>query len=128
MNPNISLIVASMNRTDNLIESIYTWLNVKEIAEIIIVDYSSKIPLIEHAAVKEWLINNKITLIRLNGEKYFNLGKAYNIAVDFATQEKILKIDADYKNINSSWIKTLNYRVNRDFDFLLRGCWKIIPN
>jgi hypothetical protein len=125
MSANTSLVVASMDRTNHLVESLYTWLDVKEISEFVVVDYSSRIPLTEHTSIKKWIDEKKIKLIRVNGEKYFHRSKSRNITFDFATQEKILKIDADYKNIDSSWITHLNNQFLQDKTrFFLHGMWQ----
>ena len=34
--------------------------------------------------------------MRVDGEKYFNLGKAYNLGFKLAKSKKIMKMDTDY--------------------------------
>lgn len=127
-NTNISLVVACMDRLDNLLISLESWLEVGDITEYIVVDYSSKIPLIRNPVIKTWAKEKKITLIRVEGEKYFNLSKAYNLALDFTTNNNIIKIDADYKNINSSWIKHALISQETPTNTFIHGHWDYSKN
>ena len=47
-NKDISLVVCCMDREENLTKTLPSWLNIPYIKQIIIVDYSSKIPLSEN--------------------------------------------------------------------------------
>lgn len=87
----VSIVCACMNRADILNINIRSWLHFKEIAEIIIVDWSSEQSL---GHLKN--IDERIKIIRVCGEHYFNIAKAYNIAIDHATYPFILKMDVDY--------------------------------
>ena len=113
----VSIIVAAKNRTKNLYTTIKSWHELELISEIVVVDYSSETPIncSEFAKVK---------LIRVDGEKYFNLGKAYNLAFDFASGNIIIKIDADYELIDGSWLdiflrnpQSHNYFIVSDYLF-----------
>jgi glycosyltransferase involved in cell wall biosynthesis len=87
----VSIVCACMNRGDTLKVTLTSWLKFKEIGEIIIVDWSSKESL-------EWVVDvdDRIKLIRVNDKAYFNISKAYNLAIDNATKDYILKMDVDY--------------------------------
>lgn len=85
----VTAVCAVKNREHVLQFSIPTWLKQHDyINEIIVVDWSSD----HHIQVQ----NKKVQVIRVDREQYFNLGKAYNLAVTHATNEIILKLDADY--------------------------------
>lgn len=86
----ISIVCACMDRSKPLKACIGSWLLDKRINEIIIVDWSStpKLKLDNH--------DPRILIKRVDGEKYFNLGKAYNLGINLAKSSKIIKMDADY--------------------------------
>lgn len=111
----ISLIVACKNRNDNLLRAIKSWLIVDDIAQYVIVDYNSGLPIKDDKRFKEILEDPRVCLKTVVGEKYFNLGLAYNIAADFAIGDIILKIDADYVNVDSSWLKMLPKQLDRSY-------------
>jgi len=87
----VSIVCACMNREDTLKVTLTSWLKFTEIGEIIIVDWSSKNSL-------EWVLDldERIKLIRVNDQPYFNISKAYNLAIDNASKDYILKMDVDY--------------------------------
>ena len=89
----VSIINASKNRTENLKKSLKTWLTHKEVSEIILVDWSCDIPL--EIALKEFLHDKRITIIRAENQNRWLLSKSFNLAADFVTKDKILKLDAD---------------------------------
>ena len=104
-----SLIVACKDRTDNLIKAINSWLDTDRINEYIIVDYSSDTPITEHSDTEHLINHPQINIIRVDGQEKFNLGQAYNIAIDYCKNETIIKIDADHLCKNSGF---LNYCIN----------------
>ena len=121
----ISLVVSCMDREDHLIRCLESWMGLSLINEIVVVDYSSEIPLEMNSKIQKWINSEQIKLIRVEGESVFNLGKAYNIAVDFASNNKILKIDCDYLCLNSEWLTNLNDSAYDSHEcFFLRGDWR----
>jgi len=109
-----------MNRELNLISSLYSWINVQEISEIIIVDWSSKNLINNNTIIQNLLTSSKkkFHIIRVNNQEYFSLPKSYNIGVKYVTNDIILKLDCDYANIDSSWIQFLPLKNN-----LLNNCF-----
>ena len=101
-----SVVVACMNRTQNLSTSIKSWVLKPFIEEIIVVDFSSKDPLLENKDIAFLHNNILIKVVRVENEEVFNLGKADNIGFDHCSSNFIIKIDADY--------------VVKDIDFLNR--------
>ncbi len=85
-----SLIVACKNRRENLIQALPSWLNIDRITQYVIVDYSSNTP------IKDFLHHPQVDIVRVDNKKKFNLGQAYNIAIDYCKNKTIIKIDADY--------------------------------
>lgn len=87
----ISVICACKNRYDALRVSLNSWLSIKNIQEIIIVDWSSDEPL-NHLTK----LDSRIKIVRVEGKKYFNQPQPLNLAVSMATGDYILKLDTDY--------------------------------
>ncbi len=120
-----SLIVACMDRHEHLIQTLPTWFDIPQIKEYIIVDFNSKIPLSELSLIKEWAKHQKIIIVRVEEENHFNLGKAYNLAADFASCDKLLKIDCDHLCVDSSWITRLDNAVYDSSEcYFIRGDWR----
>ena len=86
----ISIVCACMNRSKPLEACIGSWLLNKQINEILIIDWSSS------PKLKLDNLDPRIRIVRVDGEKYFNLGKAYNFGFKLAKSSKIIKMDADY--------------------------------
>jgi hypothetical protein len=108
---NVSLICACKNRYDALKISLNSWTSFDEIKEIIIVDWTSDEP-IDHL-VK---LDSRIKILRVDGEKYFNLAQPLNLAASCATGDYIIKVDCDYI-INPYHGFFENYRID-DKSFL----------
>ncbi len=88
-----TIITACMDRQENLQKALETWLSIKAVDEIVIVDWSSKTELIKNLNVNDSIIK----IIRVNNEPNWVLSYAFNLAASFAGYNKILKIDADIK-------------------------------
>ena len=86
----VSIVCACMNRSKPLKACIGSWLLDKRINEILIVDWSSS------PKLKLDNLDSRIRIVRVDGEKYFNLGKAYNFGIKLAKSSKIIKMDTDY--------------------------------
>lgn len=89
--PNVSIICACKNRYEPLKVSLISWLNFDEVKEVIIVDWNSNEP-INHLTK----LDSRIKVIRVENELYFNQPQPLNLAAKLATQDFILKLDADY--------------------------------
>ena len=87
----ISIISACKNRNQALQISLNSWLNFKEIKEIIIVDWSSDEPL-------DYLsdLDERIKIITVSDKDYFNQPQPLNLALSVATGDYILKLDSDH--------------------------------
>lgn len=86
----VSIVCACMNRDKPLKACLGSWLLDERIREVVVVDWSST-PKLELDA-----LDPRIKIIRVEGEKYFNLGKAYNKGFKAAKFSKIMKMDVDY--------------------------------
>lgn len=87
----ISIITACKNRVDALKISLISWLNYKEIHEVIITDWDS-----DESIDYLTKLDPRVKVIRVENQKYFNQPQPLNIAAKLATGEYILKLDADH--------------------------------
>jgi GR25 family glycosyltransferase involved in LPS biosynthesis len=88
---NVSLICACKNRYEPLTVSLSSWVLRDEIKEIIIVDWNSDESI---AHLTKW--DDRIKVITVQNEKYFNQPQPLNLAASIASGDYILKVDTDY--------------------------------
>ena len=111
----VSFVTVSMNREENLLKALPTWLET-EVDEIIIVDWSSKERL--EQALKN--INDpRIVLVQINQEQKWVLTHAFNVGLKLASREKIYKLDSDIL-VKKNFISE-NKILENEF---IRGFWK----
>jgi hypothetical protein len=87
----VSVICACKNRYDALRISLNSWLAFKEINEIIIVDWSSDVPINSLAK-----LDKRIKVVRVENEQFFNQPQPLNLAASLVKSKYILKLDCDY--------------------------------
>ena len=88
--PGIAIVTCCMNRNDNLNKALKSWLKLKEVSEIIIVDWSSEI------SVKKTIpFHGKIKIVEVPNQKQWILSHAFNVGINFVSTDKLLKLDAD---------------------------------
>lgn len=87
----VSIVCAVMNRGPALQVSLTSWLFQPGVKEIVIVDWSSTVPLAPLAG-----LDPRIRVVRVDGEPRYHVAAALNLAVDCATHPVVLKLDADY--------------------------------
>lgn len=87
----VSLITACKNRNKCLQAVLPSWLQHKEISEIIIIDWSSKDSL-EHLTT----LDQRIKVVRVDNEEYYIPSQANNLGISVASGDSILRIDTDY--------------------------------
>lgn len=122
-NKNISLVIACMDRQDNLIKILPSWISIPYISQIVIVDYSSKNLLSENNYIKLLQEDGIVEIVRVDNEKLFNLGKAYNIGFDHCKYDTILKIDCDYLCLDHTWLDII-YKSKHDIsNLIIRACY-----
>lgn len=91
MSNKVSLICACKNRSSALKISLASWLEHKEIQEIVIVDWSSDQPIYDNITP-----DPRIKVIRVEDQTYFNQPQPLNLALKLCTYDTILKVDCDY--------------------------------
>ena len=91
INEDISVVVSCKDRSEMLEISVRSWILKHQIKEIIIVDWCSS------QSLKRFEnIDNRIKVIRIENQPFYNASKPINIAIQQAKYEKILKMDVDY--------------------------------
>lgn len=92
--PGISLVTCCMNRNENLLKALPSWLQHPQINEVVIVDWSSKTPV--YAELTQCGISDsRIRVVRVNDEPRWILSYAFNVGFRVAKLDQILKVDAD---------------------------------
>ena len=88
---NFSIACAVMNRENMLKVSLQSWLTDENIKDISIVDWSSKknLKYLEN-------IDNRIHVYREEGHTFFNISKAFNLAIKKCKEQIVIKMDVDY--------------------------------
>lgn len=95
----VGVAAACKNRQSSLKQALPTWLGMRGLREIVIVDWSSDPPLqpIVSAALKEHKeAYPKVRVIRVEKEPSWVLSRAYNLAIKSVTKKVVLKLDCDY--------------------------------
>ena len=103
----ISCITSVMNREENLAKMLPTWTKVDKIKDFVIVDWSSRNPIINNFIVKEQMAKYKnIKIIRVEGQTYYHRCQAFNLANLYTNQNNkiLLRLDVDYMSIDDSWL------------------------
>ena len=90
-NLKVSIICACKNRNEPLYTSIHSWLLKDEVHEVIVVDWSSEKPLDNLTK-----FDSRIKVIRVDGEKYFNMPEPLNLAASVATGDTVMTMATDY--------------------------------
>jgi hypothetical protein len=86
----ISIISACKNRGRALSISLSSWIQFNEVEEIVIVDWNSDKKISDLTN-----LSDKIKIITVPNEKYFNQPQPLNLAASFVKSEYILKLDSD---------------------------------
>ena len=92
--PGVALVTCAMNRTENLLRAIPSWLIHEEIDDILIVDWGSDFPVLE-ALTQNGIVDPRIQVIEVVGVDRWVLSYAFNVGFRLSRREKILKVDAD---------------------------------
>lgn len=86
--PGVSLVTCAMNRTDNLLKALGSWLAHSQISEVIIVDWSSRVPVsqsLEDAGVDD----PRIRVIRVEDEPRWILSYAFNVGFRIRVSQQL---------------------------------------
>lgn len=111
----ISIVSCCMNRNDNLLKGLNTWLKLS-VDEIIIVDWSSTTPVSE--SLKD-IVDARIKIVRVEAENNWVLTYGFNVGLRMASYSKIFKFDADIE-VAPNFIELNQFNENE----FIRGFWK----
>jgi hypothetical protein len=120
----ISCITAVMNREENLAKMLPTWTKVDKIKDFVIVDWSSRTPIINNAIVQEQMAKYKnIKIIRVEGQTYYYRSEPFNLANSYTDKNNriLLKLDVDYMSIDDSWLNFQNIYNNELLNYFICG-------
>jgi hypothetical protein len=87
-----SVFTACMNRNDNLVRALSSWLAHAEIGEVVIVDWSSKTEVANSIAD---VMDERVKIIRVSGEASWVYTLPFNLAAKHTSKQYLLRIDAD---------------------------------
>lgn len=88
----ISIVTVCMNRNANLEKAVKSWLKCKRVDEIVVVDWSSKVPVRETLAK---IHDPRIRLVTCVGQKSWVLTSSFNLGIRMSGCSDVLKLDAD---------------------------------
>jgi hypothetical protein len=131
----LSIVAACMDRNDDIRKVVPSWLNALRrtniSAEIIIVDWSSKVP-VHETLLDNNIVDPRIFHVQVVGQSKWILSVAYNIGFQFSKSSKwLLKLDCDTymeenfflaHNITEKSFLAGNYRIaDTENEFHLNG-------
>jgi hypothetical protein len=92
--PNVSIVAACKDRPDTLPEAAESWVRVRGVSEIVLVDWSSERPLrsvLSQNVVKD----RRLFIATAPMQSSWVLTRAYNIALRLSRSDAVLKVDCD---------------------------------
>lgn len=89
----VSIVAACMNRHETLAKVLPTWLAVRGVDEIVIVDWTSDPPLRSIVNLEQ---DSRLSLYRVNKESSWVLSRAYNVALNSTKCDYVIRTDCDY--------------------------------
>ena len=110
----VTIVTCCMNRNNNLERAVNSWLKLEGLHEIIIVDWSSEIPVRDTITAHE-----KIKVIEVPKQTRWILSHAFNLGVCFVSTTEMLKLDADII-ISTQFLR----RHKLSTDIFYHGSWK----
>eukprot|EP00178_Gracilaria_changii_P010405 TRINITY_DN3027_c0_g1_i1.p1 TRINITY_DN3027_c0_g1~~TRINITY_DN3027_c0_g1_i1.p1 ORF type:complete len:762 (+),score=106.69 TRINITY_DN3027_c0_g1_i1:1625-3910(+) len=91
----VSLAAVCMGRHETVKKTVPAWLAVKDVDEIVLVDWSSDPPL--EPIVRQFEGADRIKIVRVEGEDTWVLSRAYNLAINSTSYTNIIRTDCDYE-------------------------------
>lgn len=114
--PGTTIVSCTMNRHENLLASLETWLRLP-VDEIVLVDWSSEQPLHE---ILEMHRDPRLRVARVSGETKWILTYAFNVGLRLASYERIYKLDADIE-VTADFLEKNSFQESE----FVRGSWKL---
>jgi len=116
-----SLISCCKDRNENLKNSLESWVKIKKLNEIVIVDWSSYESIAGCIPTDTNGVN--IKLVVAPNQKDWVLSHAYNLGAYFVEYNKMLKVDADVQ-VSEDFFDV--YKLKRNLFY--RGSWMVATN
>ncbi len=116
----IGIVSICKNRTRNLIPSLLTWVELKEVNSINIFDFASDLPVHSFLDSYDLLSDKRIHIFRSEIKEDFHRTKYWNMSLLNTKESKLLKLDTDYK-IHPEFLKWHPLSLDRLF---YTGNWK----
>jgi len=92
--PGVSVVTACMNRNENLLKAINSWIKLPDIKEVIVIDWSSD-KSVYCDIHKAGLNDGRIKVVRVDDQPRWILTRSFNLGFRLASYNTILKADAD---------------------------------
>jgi hypothetical protein len=92
--PGVSVVTCCMNRSENLLHALPTWLAHAQVREVVVVDWSSDEP-VGAALSRAGVVDRRIHVVRVVDEPRWVLSFAFNLGFRMARHAAVLKLDAD---------------------------------
>lgn len=108
----VSIICACKNRKKPLSISLASWIQFDEVDEIIITDWNS-----DDCISDLTRLDNRIKIIRVENEPYFNQPQPLNLAASLVKSEYILKLDCDH--ILNPYFNFFDYHKPKEKEFIV---------
>jgi hypothetical protein len=86
----ISVVCGVMDREHHLRASLPTWLAYPGVGQVVIVDWSSRVPIVPPD-------DPRVIVVRVEGQKHWCPAKCHNLGLRLATGDRILRLDADHQ-------------------------------
>jgi hypothetical protein len=106
----VSIVCGVMDREPHLLESLPTWLAHPEVGQVVIVDWSSKVPIelgsqtlgsqtlgSQTLGSQTLLDDPRVVVARVEGQRHWCPAKSHNLGLRLATGSRILRLDADHQ-------------------------------
>lgn len=88
----ISLATGCMNRIEGLRWALPSWIARPDVDEIVIVDWSSRVPVHEELGAVD---DSRVRFVRVEGQPFWCAAKCHNVELAATTSDALLRIDAD---------------------------------
>lgn len=92
--PGLSVVTCCMNRNANLMRALPSWLVHDAVSEVIVVDWSSDVP-VDSSLAAAGIDDPRVKIVRVEGEPRWILSHAFNVGFRAASCAFLLKADAD---------------------------------
>jgi glycosyltransferase involved in cell wall biosynthesis len=98
-----SVVTPNRNRLGTLIEVLPSWQRCEQVAEIVVVDLGSRVPI----RFDDFQSASKIKLVRVLNSDCWRIGLAINLGVDQASFDGICKLDSDIELLDGAALASM---------------------